>query len=128
MDPLVLIDSNVYIEFLNAGLDPVREIGKRASLEDVACCGIVKAEVLRGIKGPKQRSRLEEFFSITQMIATPANLWDEVWQMAWKLDRQGRILPLQDIVIACCAIRAGASVMTRDKHFREIPDIRVIAP
>ncbi|MDB6080423.1 MAG: VapC toxin family domain ribonuclease [Akkermansiaceae bacterium] len=128
MDPLILIDSNVYIGFLNAGLDPVREIGGRAALEDVACCGVVKAEVLRGIKGPRQRERLEEFFSVTQMIATPASLWDEAWHLAWKLDRQGKILPLQDIVIACCALRAGAAVMTRDKHFQAIPDLRVIEP
>ena len=128
MVPLILIDSNVYISFLNSGRDPIKEIGKRASLEDIACCGIVKAEVLRGIKGPKQRSRLEEFFAVTQMIGTPASLWDEVWQLAWQLDRKGDVLPLQDIVIACCAIRAGASVMTADKHFSRVPALRVIAP
>jgi predicted nucleic acid-binding protein len=128
MEPVVLIDSNIYIGCLAAGLDPVREISKSVSLEDIACCGIVKAEVLRGVRGTKQRTQLEEFFSVTQMISTPASLWDEVWQLAWKLDRLGKTLPLQDIVIACCALRAGASVMTRDKHFSQIPDLRVIAP
>ena len=128
MEPLVLIDSNVYIDWLNAGLDPVQEVARRISLEDIACCGVVKAEVLRGIKGPKQRDRLEEFFSVTQMVATTASLWDEAWQLAWQLDRQGKTLPLQDIVIACCAKRAGAAVMTRDKHFRSIPEIRVLEP
>jgi predicted nucleic acid-binding protein len=126
MEALVLIDSNIYIGCLNAGLDPVKELTRRVSLDDIACCGVVKAEVLRGIRGPKQRERFEEFFGVTQMIGTPASLWDEVWHLAWKLDRQGKILPLQDIVIACCALRAGAVVATRDKHFREIPDLRVI--
>jgi predicted nucleic acid-binding protein len=126
MEALVLIDSNIYIGCLNAGLDPVKEISQRVPLDDIASCGVVKAEVLRGIRGPKQRERFEEFFSVTQMIATPASLWDEAWQLAWELDRQGKILPLQDIVIACCALRAGAAVMTREKHFREIPDLSVI--
>ncbi len=128
MEPAVLIDSNVYIELLNAGLDPVREVSERVSLDDIACCGIVKAEVLRGIKGLKQRARLEDFFSVTQMLPTPASLWDEVWRLAWQLDRQGKTLPLQDIVIACCALRAEASVMTRDKHFRSVPGLRVLTP
>jgi tRNA(fMet)-specific endonuclease VapC len=126
MEAAVLIDSNIYIGCMNAGLDPVQEILKGISLDDIACCGVVKAEVLRGIKGPKLRKQLEEFFAVTQMLATPAGLWDDVWQLAWKLDRQGKILPLQDIVIASCALRAGAAVMTRDKHFREIPNLRVI--
>ena len=126
MEALVLIDSNIYIGCLNAGLDPVTEISKRVALDDIACCGVVKAEVLRGIRGQRQRERFEEFFAVTQMIATTSGLWDEVWQLAWKLDRMGKILPLHDIVIACCALRAEATVMTRDKHFGEIPDLRVI--
>ncbi len=128
MEPAVLIDSNVYIELLNAGIDPVREISERILLDDIACCGIVKAEVLRGIKGMKQRLHLEDFFAVTQMLPTPASLWDDVWELAWKLDRQGKILPLPDIVIACCALRAEASVLTRDKHFRSIPGLRVLEP
>lgn len=128
MEPLVLIDSNVYIDFLNSGVDPVREICRQLSLDDIACCGVVKAEVLRGVKGPKQRDRLEEFFSVTQMLATPASVWDQVWQLAWQLDRQGKVLPLQDLVIACCALRSGASVMTRDKHFKVIAGLRVLSP
>ena len=126
MEALVLMDSIIYIGCLNAGLDPMREITRRVPLDDIACCDAVKADVLRGIRGPEQRERFEEFFGVTQMIGTPASLWDEVWHLAWKLDRQGKILPLQDIVIACCALSTGAVVATRDKHFREIPDLPVI--
>ncbi|OYV06897.1 MAG: hypothetical protein CFE26_03850 [Verrucomicrobiales bacterium VVV1] len=62
------------------------------------------------------------------MVPTNASLWDEVWQLAWKLDRQGKVLPLQDIVIACCANRAGAAVMTTDRHFDLIDGLTVIRP
>src|SRR5688572_15271531 len=122
----VLIDSNIYIGCLSAGLDPAKEILSRHALDDIACCGVVKAEVLRGVRGPKLRKNLEDFFAVTQMIATNASLWDEAWQLAWTLDRQGKTLPLQDIVIACCALRTGAAVVTRDKHFQQIPGLQVI--
>lgn len=128
MGALVLIDSNVFIGTLKSDHDPIREIARRVELHNVVCCGVVKAEVLRGIKVPKFRNRFESFFSLTQMVPTTASLWDEVWQLAWKLDRQGKVLPLQDIVIACCANRAGAAVMTTDRHFDLIDGLTVIRP
>lgn len=128
MERPVLIDSNVYIEVIRAGLDPVAEIGRRYGLDEIACCGVVKAEVLRGIKGPRRLDVMQRFFAVTQMVATSASLWDEAWQLAWELDRQGRVLPLQDLVIASCARRVGAAVMTRDAHFRQVPGLEVLEP
>ncbi len=124
----VLIDSNVYIEVIRARLDPLTEIGRRYGLDDVFCCGVVKAEVLRGIKGSSQLEVMQRFFAVTQMVATSACLWDEVWQLAWQLDRQGKVLSLQDLVIACCARRVGAAVMTRDAHFQQVPELEVLVP
>lgn len=126
MERLVLVDSNVFIYALRQNRDPILEIERTVSLENVVTCGIVKAEVLRGVKSLKVRNRLERFFSLTQNVATPVAMWDDIWRLAWNLDRQGKILPLQDIVIACCALKAGAAVMTADRHFRQIPGITVI--
>lgn len=128
METLVLIDSNIFISVLNSHKDPILEITRRVELHNVVCCGVVKAEVLRGIKGLKARDQFESFFSLTQMVPTTASLWDEVWQLAWKLDRQGKVLPLHDIFIACCANRAGAAVMTTDGHFDLIDGLTVIRP
>jgi predicted nucleic acid-binding protein len=35
-------------------------------------------------------------------------------------------VPLTDAVIACCARRIGAVVLTHDEHFQVIPGIRSI--
>jgi len=59
-------------------------------------------------------------------VPTDNRLWIEVEKMAWALDRQGNILPLTDIVIACCALRIGAVVLTFDSDFFRIPGIRVV--
>jgi predicted nucleic acid-binding protein len=128
MEAPVLIDSNVYIDLLRARKDPLLHLSQKVRLENVLCCGVVKSEVLRGIPQLKARNRLEAFFAITQMVATSAKLWEEVWQLAWKLDRQGRCLPLTDIIIASCALREGAAVMTSDRHFEQIPGLMVIRP
>lgn len=128
MEAPVLIDSNIFIGHLRAMRDPILEITRQVNLDNVVCCGLVKAEVLRGIKTIRVRDRLSDFFSLTQMVGTNATLWDEAWALAWRLDRQGKGLPLQDIVIACCAMRAGALIMTHDAHFSEIPGVNVLKP
>jgi predicted nucleic acid-binding protein len=60
-------------------------------------------------------------------VPTDNRLWDQVEQTLWELDRQGRIIPLTDAVIACCAQRVGAVVLTLDQHFQHIPGIRAVA-
>lgn len=128
MERLVLIDSNVFIDHLRMNRDPLPAIERMVPLENVVSCGIVKAEVLRGVRSLKVRERLEAFFSPTQDVPTSPALWEAVWNLAWLLDRQGKVLPLQDLIIACSAFEAGAAVMTSDHHFSRIPGIERIIP
>jgi len=46
-------------------------------------------------------------------------------RLAWERERAGRRLGTPDIIIAACAIEAGAVVLTRDKRFAEIPELKV---
>ncbi len=88
----------------------------------------MKAEVLRGVKSIPIRRRLEVFFDIMCFVEMTHSLWDESWELAWKLDRQGRVLPLTDLCIASCAQRAESAVLTNDKHFDYIPELKVLRP
>ncbi len=124
----VLIDSNVYITSGRHYGNPIAKITEHIDLENVVSCGVIHAEVLRGIKSPKANKTMRSFFEVTINVPTINSIWERVATLAWKLDRQGRILPLQDIVIAICAMEAGASVLTYDKHFKQIPGLSVITP
>jgi predicted nucleic acid-binding protein len=42
------------------------------------------------------------------------------------MDRKENILPLPDLIIAACTLRANAAVLTNDKHFHAVPDPTVI--
>jgi predicted nucleic acid-binding protein len=53
-------------------------------------------------------------------------MWEEATRLGWQLGREGWNLPAQDIVIAACARRIGAAVLTYDKHFDAIADLRVL--
>jgi len=124
MASVALVDSNVYISLLRGGTDPAAWLGKR--FENIYICGMVRVEVLRGQKAPKQRDALAAFFDILCNVPMDNLLWEEAAGLAWKLDRGGRTLPSPDIIIAACAIRAGVPVLTADLHFDEIQDVRVM--
>ncbi len=125
MASLVLVDSCVFITLLRERRDPAVELLQRTSLDDLATCGMVCMEVLRGLKIPKVKTRLTEFFGVLQNVPTDNRIWQEATETAWQLGRMGVTLPAQDILIATCARRIGAAVLTFDHHFEEIPSLRV---
>lgn len=125
MDLPTLVDSNVYIDLLRSGLDPSKELTRLVSTTDLATCGMIRVEVLRGVKTPSVRDRLAGFFDVLQNVPTDNRLWEESALLAWKLDRKGRAIPATDLLIAACALRVGAIVLTADAHFDEIPGLKV---
>ncbi len=124
----ILVDSNVFIDIMKKGMDPTRFLLNRYEGTDLVTCGVVKAEVLRGIKGVKARNHLENFFNVMCFSDLGSSAWDDIWELAWQLDRKGKVLPLTDIAIASCALRSGAWVMTSDAHFFKIPRLKVLRP
>ena len=123
----VLADSSYYIQELRAGRDPLKSLALAAATRDLAVCGVVRCEVGRGIRQPKIRERFQAAWNVMMNIPTDNRLWDTVEATAWQLDRDGIILPLTDLVIACCARRVGAVVLTFDNHFLHIPDCRAVS-
>ncbi len=122
---MILIDSTVYIDWLRHRADLGGTLGPLINARALATCGIVRTEVVRGILNLKQKARLEELFDLLEEVPTDHEVWREAGDLAWELDRKGLILPLTDIVIAICAMRIGATVITRDKHFARIPKLKV---
>ncbi len=121
----VLVDSSFYIGMARQGKNPLPLLTYLAVDRDLAICGVIRAEVGRGIRLSKVREAFHGFWDVMINIPTDDKLWLEAEDLAWKLDRSGKILPLTDIVIACCAMRLGATILTHDHHFLEIPSIHV---
>ena len=120
----VLVDSCWYIRHLIARRDPMRELATIAQTRDVATCGVVRCEVARGISDPLRLKKFGARWDVMLYVPTDNSLWSAVETMLWKLDRRGIVLPLPDVVIACCALRIGAVVLSHDDHFHQIPGIR----
>lgn len=126
MANLVIPDSSVFINATRAGLDPFVEFGAHADEWEFATCGMVILEVTRGLRFPKILQSFQERFAIMIYVPTTNQIWERTTQLAWSLDRQGVIIPSQDILIAAHALQTDATVLTHDAHFSSIPGLRVI--
>jgi predicted nucleic acid-binding protein len=126
MPPVILPDSSVFIGDLRAGMDPFARFAPHAGECEFATCGMVIAEVCRGVRDPRLLRRVRERFAVMILIPTPNGIWERVAQLAWSLDRQGLALPSADLVIATCALHVRAAVYAHDAHFSHIPGLEVI--
>jgi len=124
----ILVDSNVFIALLKRGRDPATLLLEWAGNQNLATCGMIRLEVLRGITLPKSHRNLSTFFDVMVNIPSCNRVWEASADLAWKLDRKGCVIPGTDIVIAASALCFGAAVLTSDAHFSQIPGLKVIAP
>jgi predicted nucleic acid-binding protein len=121
----VLADSSFYITLLRQGRDPLRALAATSMTKDLAVCGVIRCEVGRGMRHPSVLDRFRAAWNVMLNIPTDNRLWDTAESTLWQLDRRGIILPLTDVLIACCAMRIGATVLTFDGHFKEIPGLDI---
>ncbi|PYV18193.1 MAG: hypothetical protein DMG07_04435 [Acidobacteria bacterium] len=124
---MILVDSTIYIDWLRGRVEPLGVLEPWVQTHSAFTCGVIRAEVVRGVLDAHQKIRTHELFDLLQDIPTDARLWVEASELAWTLDRQGVVIPLTDVVIAACARRAAATVITTDKHFSRIPGLSVRA-
>lgn len=126
MAELILPDSNFYITSARKGRDPFQELAAHAEEWEFATCGMVVLEVCRGRSQPRLYERFRERFAVMIYLQSTSTVLERATHLAWSLDRQGLVLPAQDLLIAACALQAGAAVLTHDKHFQSVPGLRVL--
>jgi len=122
----ILVDSNFYIDRSRQGLDPFLDLAHANADWEITTCGMVLVEVLRGVKHPRVLERFATAFSVMQFIPSTSTVWEHAWRLAWEMDRAGKVIPGQDLVIAAHALYAGAAVLTADHHFDHIPGLVVL--
>jgi predicted nucleic acid-binding protein len=123
----ILVDSTHYISLLRKGLDPRHELAGWAASGRLHGCGIVRGEVLRGCRHPDVKADLCAFFDLLPEPVLDPDFWREVSELAWRLDRQGAVLPLTDLAIATITARLNAAVISTDPHFHAVPGLQVLA-
>jgi len=121
----VLVDSSWYIQRARSGQDPLIELSLVVDSRDIATCGMIIAEVGRGLRVQRHLERYQLAWREMMWIESSERVWERTLELAWDLDRKGDVLPLQDIHIAASALEISAVLLTFDNHFARIPGLTV---
>jgi len=121
-----LVDSAAYIDLMRSGKDPRQVLTPLLRAGRLYNCGIVRAEVLRGLRIEKRYQQMEQFFDIIPEIPTDIRLWRQISRLGWELGRKGKWPPATDLAIAAAALRIQATLVSPDAHFMDIPGLKLL--
>lgn len=112
---MILADTNVIIDFWD---NPNDEYTRIFEDNEIATCGVIKTELLRGSNSEKQFSQIEEALNDFTYFSFSEKDWISLSKLFITLKKNGLAVPFQDAMIAYLAIKHDCEVWTNDKHFK----------
>lgn len=112
---MILADKNVIIDFWD---NPNDEYARIFEDNEIATCGVIKTELLRGSNSEKQFSQIEEALNDFTYFSFSEKDWISLSKLFITLKKNGLAVPFQDAMIAYLAIKHDCEVWTNDKHFK----------
>lgn len=119
-----LVDSSFYVAQQRARIDGRRLRAPWIHAGRLWTCGVIRVEVLRGIREERTRQQVSDFLDVLNSIALEDALCRAAADAAGSLDRKGVVVPVTDILIAQCARSIDAVWGTLDDRFRHIPGLQ----
>ena len=121
---MILLDTNVVIDMINNSQDAHWELLNK---EDVVVCGIVIAELYRGIKNAAEENAVELFVNAVDELPLDSDAsgedWKKIGMFIADLRKSGLSVPFQDAVIAYLAIKYKTTLCSNDRHFKLIQTV-----
>lgn len=112
---MILVDTNVIIDFWDKPTEDAKNVFEE---NDIAICGVIKTELLRGSNSEKQFSQMDEALNDFTYLAFSEKDWILLAKQFITLKQNGLVVPFQDAMIAYLAIKNDCKVWTNDKHFK----------
>ncbi|MGH3148949.1 MAG: PIN domain-containing protein [Rubrobacter sp.] len=124
MSLTVLIDSSAWIEYLRLGRGPVSDAVDWLLQEDgVLLCGMVELEIFHGLR-PQEQERVSGLFPALPYLETERRDYVAAGRRLGELRRRGVTIPGADSLIGELCLRHEVPLLTLDKHFDHLPDVR----
>ncbi len=117
----VLIDTSAWIDYFQAAESAASEqMDETLSNRDVYVPKVVIAELIQGAKSEKEINVTKGFLDAFTIIEEGKETWYKAARLSFDLKRKGKTINLTDCYIAVMAKEHNCSILTLDKHFREI--------
>jgi predicted nucleic acid-binding protein len=121
----VLIDTSVLIEFFKGQKSVSDAVSNLLQANRCATTGIIIAELLQGMKNLKEEFAITDLIEGMHIFEVSTGTWTKAGRIALALRRKGINLPLTDIAIAALAAEHNLQIFTLDKHFEQIPGVKI---
>lgn len=123
----ILPDTCAWIDFFRGTQSRMAEKTEAALVQgQVVTCGVVLYELLQGIKNQREDTLVLNALQAIEHLEMTSRLWVKAGRLSLQLRKNGRALPMSDIVIATLALENSYSLLTIDRHFDDIPGLTVI--
>lgn len=114
---MILVDSNILIDYYR---DRKSELARKIDSMQIAICGVVKSEVLHGVKSNEEVDNILASFTTFDLLHTDEYDFEGVGLILKTLRENGLTVPLTDAMIAFSAMKYDIPLWTQDGHFRLI--------
>ncbi|MCD6319944.1 MAG: PIN domain nuclease [Candidatus Desulfofervidaceae bacterium] len=116
---LFLVDTSAWIFALRKKFIPSIKDRIDQLLKDyvVVTNGMIKLELLGGVKTEKEFRRLKSRLNALDEIEVDISVWEIAYQTAFELRQKGITVPYTDILTAASALKSKAILVHADKHF-----------
>ena len=126
MNTGIIVDTCVWIEFFR---EPESELTLhfKSLLRErkVIMVGMVMAEILQGVKTPKETNLVEQNLEKLPYLEITRDIWVVAGKMSASLRNTGNTIPLSDLIIAAMALSGNHEIFTIDQHFNKIDGLRL---
>jgi len=123
----ILPDTCAWIDFFKGNQTPLADSLAQSLLQnEVVTCGVVLCELLQGVKKPGEEQLALNALQALPHLEMNRELWISAGKLSATLHKSGHTLPLSDIIIATLAMSHACSVLTVDRHFAEIPGLKLV--
>jgi predicted nucleic acid-binding protein len=121
----ILADTSIWIEFFRPGTEAGNRLEKLLAKNSVWICGTVLFELVQGVRSDKEKKLLLDIFLNLPYVEMTSSLWRQGGELSATLKKKGVTVPFSDILIASVAIEHNLRIFTFDKHFEQIPGVKI---
>lgn len=117
---MILADTNIFIDFWN---NPTENLKNVFLKEDIAVCGVVRAELLHGAVSAKDFANITTMLEAFDEFHLESPDWQILGDNLYHLRRKGISVPFSDAIIATIALKHDIPIWTGDRHFLLIQSV-----
>jgi len=127
MEP-ILLDTSVWIDALQGKTPEIVTVTQRLLNDDhVRTCGPVLFEIKRGLRPSEQKKILPLFHALIR-LSVEETIWEAAGDLDATLRNKGITIPPMDVLIAQVCLHHKVVLFTLDKHFHQVPGLKIFAP